>query len=98
METLPLKNRGIAERRHPFARLALVCVLAVAGPVLAAESTDPASVQGNAEPSYSDSWSLDVGVRVPLLAAQDQSGTRRELADLVGRKGLLLVLVRSADW
>ncbi|MFK7914283.1 MAG: hypothetical protein AB8B93_10250 [Pseudomonadales bacterium] len=50
------------------------------------------------EATYSDQWGPAVGTRLPLLAAADQSGTRRALGDLVGRKGLLLVLVRSADW
>lgn len=50
------------------------------------------------QPSYSDQWGPAVGARLPLLAADDQTGSPRALADLVGRKGLLLVLVRSADW
>lgn len=58
----------------------------------AAES-QPAGMQ-----RYSDTWGPAVGTRLPLLEAADQTGTTRALGDLVGRKGLLLVLVRSADW
>lgn len=59
-------------------------------------AAEPAN--GAAQPSYSDQWGPAVGSRLPLLAAADQTGTQRTLADLVGRNGLLLVLVRSADW
>ena len=47
---------------------------------------------------YADSWGPAVGSQLPLLAASDQSGRLRTLADLTGPRGLLLFLVRSADW
>lgn len=48
--------------------------------------------------SYSDTWGPNLGAQLPLLDAQDHTGTRVQLGDLIGREGLLLVLVRSADW
>ncbi len=50
------------------------------------------------EEDYSDSWGPAAGTALPMLSASDHSGTTRTLADLTGRKGLLLLLVRSADW
>lgn len=45
-------------------------------------------------------WAPDFpeGAKLPPIAAQDQSGTVRTLADLSGDKGLMLVLSRSFDW
>lgn len=45
-------------------------------------------------------WAPDFpeGSKLPPIAAQDQSGTVRTLADLSGDKGLVLVLSRSFDW
>lgn len=53
---------------------------------------------GAAEARYVDVWGPAVGSRLPLLDAPDHTGQRRTLGDLVGRAGLLLFLVRSADW
>ncbi|MGE0623025.1 MAG: hypothetical protein AB7I04_06495 [Pseudomonadales bacterium] len=47
---------------------------------------------------YSDAWGPAVGSRLPVLAAPDQTGAMRGLADLAGERGLLLFLSRSADW
>jgi hypothetical protein len=38
------------------------------------------------------------GSRIPPFAAADSSGRLRQLADLTGPKGLMLVFFRSADW
>ena len=38
------------------------------------------------------------GARVPDFTLPDQSGRSRTLASLMGKKGLLLYFVRSADW
>ncbi len=43
-------------------------------------------------------WGPSVGEPIPMLDAQDQAGVRRNLDDLRGDHGLLLFLVRSADW
>lgn len=48
--------------------------------------------------SFVDVWGPAVGSALPVLDAVDHSGERRRLADLAGRRGLLLFLVRSADW
>lgn len=39
-----------------------------------------------------------VGDRVPAFSAPDQSGRVRRFEDLRGRRGLVLVFFRSADW
>ena len=39
-----------------------------------------------------------VGVKVPDFEAVDQNGQTRTLQSLTGRKGLMLVFYRSADW
>ena len=47
---------------------------------------------------YAANWGPAVGGAMPLLQAPDQSGAARSLPDLAGEQGLLLFLVRSADW
>lgn len=39
-----------------------------------------------------------VGERVPDFRLVDQAGTERTLQSLMGRRGLMLVFLRSADW
>jgi peroxiredoxin len=39
-----------------------------------------------------------VGAHIPKLVATDSTGAPRALADLAGRKGLVLVFFRSARW
>ena len=39
-----------------------------------------------------------MGASAPAIAALDQSGAERSLDSLAGERGLLLFLVRSADW
>ena len=39
-----------------------------------------------------------VGERVPDFTLVDQSGTERTLQSIMGRRGAMLVFVRSADW
>jgi len=41
---------------------------------------------------------LNVGQKIPDFRLADQSGEQRTFRDLTGRKGLLLVFTRSADW
>jgi hypothetical protein len=40
----------------------------------------------------------NVGTKLPDFRAQDQTGTWRTLSALLGPKGLMLVIIRSADW
>ena len=47
---------------------------------------------------YVDTWGPTVGEALPLLEAYDQAGQLRTLENLVGGRGLLLSLNRSADW
>jgi peroxiredoxin len=39
-----------------------------------------------------------VGAKAPDFEAVDQNGQTRTLRSLTGRKGLMLVFYRSADW
>ena len=47
---------------------------------------------------FVDSWGPAVGTNAPVIEAEDQDGTVRDLASLSGERGVLLVLSRSADW
>ena len=47
---------------------------------------------------YQDAWGPPVGSPLPAIQAPDQTGTDRDLASLQGQRGLLLFMVRSADW
>jgi len=47
---------------------------------------------------YSSAWGPAVGDVLPMLDAPDHTGTPRNLDNLTGKHGLLLFLVRSADW
>jgi peroxiredoxin len=39
-----------------------------------------------------------VGERVPDFQLNDQAGTSQTLQSIMGRRGAMLVFVRSADW
>lgn len=47
---------------------------------------------------YQAQWGPPVGAALPAIAALDQAGEARQLADLAGERGTLLFMVRSADW
>ena len=47
---------------------------------------------------YSAQWGPQIGSQLPVLEAYDQSGMLRNLDNLSGEQGLLLILSRSADW
>ncbi len=47
---------------------------------------------------YQEQWGPAVGSTIKSLAAMDHRGELRQLTDLAGPNGLLLFLVRSADW
>ncbi|MCZ6619924.1 MAG: hypothetical protein O7E57_17535 [Gammaproteobacteria bacterium] len=47
---------------------------------------------------YRDDWGPAVGSVLPRLEANDHTGTPRNLENLAGERGLLLLLNRSADW
>ena len=47
---------------------------------------------------YATQWGPQVGTKLPLLDAPDQTGTTRTFGDLAGEQGLLLFINRSADW
>jgi peroxiredoxin len=39
-----------------------------------------------------------VGERVPDFTLTDQNGAQRTLQSIMGRRGAMLVFIRSADW
>lgn len=41
---------------------------------------------------------LAVGATLPAISAQDQSGTQRDLSELMGPNGVVLAVMRAADW
>ncbi|MCY3811568.1 MAG: hypothetical protein OXH15_07235 [Gammaproteobacteria bacterium] len=47
---------------------------------------------------YQDDWGPAVGTTMLAIEAADQSGTVRDLASLKGERGVVLFMVRSADW
>ncbi len=40
----------------------------------------------------------EIGAKLPNFEASDQDGKTRKLSDLLGPKGAVLVIYRSADW
>jgi len=40
----------------------------------------------------------EIGQKIPAFEARDQNGTAQTFETLKGRKGLVLLFVRSADW
>jgi hypothetical protein len=59
-----------------------------------------ASLQGQGTRARVDLSKLgpQVGERVPDFTLRDQSGKDRTLQSIMGRRGAMLVFVRSADW
>ncbi len=74
--------------------------------VIAADASTTPSAKAEAkrmaaikrQQAYRDQWGPAVGSVIEPLAAKDQSGVVRSLPELAGPNGLLLFLVRSADW
>ena len=77
---------------------AAVLALALVGPVKTEHYVTYA--QQPAARSVIDVQALgpQVGARIPEFTLVDQTGARRTLRSLMGPKGLMLVLFRSADW
>lgn len=73
------------QRSDPILGLVLVGVLTVVPLVSVGET-------------YADEWGPPVGSQIPVLAANDHNGVARTLDNLAGEHGLLLFMVRSADW
>ncbi len=40
----------------------------------------------------------EIGAKLPNFEVSDQDGKTRKLSDLLGPKGAVLVIYRSADW
>lgn len=70
----------------------LTMVIVIAATLCLATAVDAAAAE------YSAAWGPEVGSRIPVLEAPDQTGRVRRLEDLSGEQGLLLLLSRSADW
>ena len=65
---------------------AFIAVLAICG------------VQVGFSSEFQEKWGPDVGSSLPALSVKDIQGENRYLADLAGKKGVVLVFVRSSDW
>jgi cytochrome oxidase Cu insertion factor (SCO1/SenC/PrrC family) len=59
-----------------------------------------ATIQAHAQRARVDVAKLgpQVGARVPDFTLTDQTGKPRTLQSIMGRRGAMLVFVRSADW
>jgi len=73
-------------------RASLACVVGVFG-VVGVFAQQPARPVINVQ-----ALGPQVGARVPEFTLVDQTRARRTLRSLMGPKGLMLVLFRSADW
>ena len=58
----------------------------------------PLHAQGTRTPIDVSKLGPQVGARVPGFTLRDQAGTARTLQSIMGRRGAMLVFVRSADW
>lgn len=67
-------------------------------PSLAVLVTLQLHAQGNRVQIDVSKLGPQVGARVPDFKLLDQAGTERTLQSIMGRRGAMLVFVRSADW
>ena len=72
------------------------CAVIVALAVLGAQ--EPPRLRPLPKASQNLKTGPDVGSSVPLFTLLDQYGAPRDFDNLRGKKGLVLVFVRSADW
>ena len=56
------------------------------------------SMQSLIAEEFVDGWGPAVDSELPQLSVKDITGENRYLADIAGKKGVVLVFVRSADW
>ena len=80
----------LAARSH---KCRLMCV-----PVLLALFAVQAQTQGNRTRVDVARLGPQVGERVPDFTLLDQTGKSQSLQSIMGRRGAMLVFVRSADW
>ena len=71
---------------------------AIAGLLLQAFATVAAYPQTDPRDVPVEQRGLPIGAKVPDFRAPDQRGRIVSFDALVGKKGLLLLFVRSADW
>ena len=81
---------------HPIVQLCLIALFLGGATCASAAAAEPAP--DSRSTAYADAWGPATGTRLPLLEAPDQQGRMRTLDDLAGDRGLLLFLIRSADW
>ncbi len=74
-------------------RLQFTRIAAALGVILLSISTLQAQAQ-----EFIWAPNISVGEELPPFSAQDQDGIRHEFADLVGDKGLIVVMSRSFAW
>ena len=85
MRTLPYTYFMAMPLTKARARLAAAAILALGGMTSAAIS-------------HASSAGPEIGSKIPAFEAVDQFGETRNLGNLSGEKGLLLLFFRSADW
>ena len=57
-----------------------------------------ATAHGPEAAEAAEAWGPATGSAMPTFTAADQTGAPRELSGLAGERGLLFIIVRSADW
>lgn len=55
-------------------------------------------IQSGLASEFQEQWGPAIGSNLPELSVKDVKGENRYLADLAGKKGVVLVFVRSSDW
>ena len=66
--------------------------------ILAVFLLPPLQAQGTRTPIDVSKLGPQVGERVPDFKLIDQAGREQTLQSIMGRRGAMLVFVRSADW
>jgi hypothetical protein len=78
--------------------LTAVCVIAASAVLCALDSRAQQAPPLGASQIDVSTLGPQVGERVPEFSLRDQNGRTQTLQSIVGRKGAMLVFVRSADW
>lgn len=92
-----MRNGSVAELRIDL-KAAVMGALWIACVALSVGAAETHAADRASGADYVDVWGPALDSPLPLLDAIDQDGQPRNLADLSGDQGLLLFLVRSADW
>ena len=89
LENQPRDSAGISRGGAPWLVLLTVLILPVTLHLHAQETRTRVDVSKRGP---------QVGERVPDFRLVDQTGTERTLQSVMGRRGAMLIFIRSADW